>query len=167
MVIRDRIAELYEMGTTEAHTIAETLVREVQQSELRTTLGEIMPVYVRQVLSQQRMNTLSQDVPEYGQPYGEEHARPDGKPANYSAKLAGRRTWFASLLSMPTHHGPFGRCTFDELMAEAADRQEHASAVLYRAGQYEQTAHALKEHDAQCPQELPEDVIAAIWRADA
>lgn len=138
--------------------IAEEVLRRIPTRQVRVALAQALRLYVRQVNSEERISHRGEPATEAQAP-------------NRSAKVSGIRDGWQKRLRDRVHVGKgewkfLAACTYDDLLAAAAERRELAERNQAWARQYDTWARLLTEHDVKTFGDLPTEAqMSALGRA--
>ena len=132
---------------TDPRAIAEQVATSTPEQHLRAAFESLLVEHVRSILGQQRNKALSAATRQ-----------------GASAKLRGRRDWWASVLESRLYVGAgnwrmLGDCTATDLQFAAKQRREDAEREMGRARTYDTLRSALRVHRVATVAELPPDVL--------
>jgi hypothetical protein len=139
------------------HDIAGKVEPQIPDSELRSVLRHVLPVYVS--ARKERLSTITQ------QPA----ARNSGASSNRSAKVAAYQE-HARFLALdvvvgPRQHKVMAACTYNDLAYAATLRREQASANLNAAEDFDELAALLRKHKSATVSKLPKEVLSSYLDA--
>jgi hypothetical protein len=142
---------------SDPHLIATRIAEKVPAKLLRTVLIQALTEWVRVFLTQQRKNT--------------EIVRPGSRPHNPSAKVAGVREaapfWMRAIRDRcrgADRMKMICEFTIKDSIFAADERRKQARLNDAKAAQFDIITDVLKEYEAYCVGDLPEDVLASIFQ---
>lgn len=151
-LVRDVLAE---NESADPGEVAEAVMGRIPRGMVRVALAQSLRLYVRQVISETRTARPPAPTPATGK----------------SLKVAAIRDGWQRRLQDRVHVGSsewkfLADCTYDDLLAAAAERRELADRNNAWARQYAEWARLLTEHDVATFGDLPaEEQMHALGRA--
>ena len=153
-ILRTLVREVLRDSTiADPGTIADEVLRRIPRGAVRTALQQTLRLYVRQVISEERISRR------------DPNASVTTKPAR-SAKVTAIRDGWQRRLRDRVHTGKgewkfLAACTYDDLLAAAAERRELADRNNAWARTYDAWARLLSEHEVSTFGDLPVEALAA------
>ncbi len=149
MTLSQKIEELVAKDRLrDPHTIAEKLIADMNEEQLRLALEVALPTFVREVLSQVRRDTTTPTRV---------------RAAGQSTRVGAIRDWHQRLLDSVTEvNGSYkhlGECTRDDVLAIAGSRRKLAELNRRAAQKYEALATLMNDHDATTVADLPAELL--------
>jgi hypothetical protein len=145
--LRGLVREVLRSSTiADPGAVAVEVLKRIPSRMHKAALGQALRLYVRQVISEERISHRSEPAAAH-------------QPPARSAKVAGIRDGWQKRLRDRVHcNGTWkflAACTYDDLLAAAAERRQLADRNQAWARQYDAWARLLTEHDAETFGDLP------------
>ena len=153
-ILRTLVREVLRDSTiADPGTIADEVLRRIPRGAMRSALQQALRLYVRQVISEERISRANPGVPVAT------------KPAR-STKVTAIRDGWQRRLRDRVHTGKgewkfLAACTYGDLLAAAAERRELADRNSAWARTYDAWARLLPKYGVSTFGDLPVEALAA------
>lgn len=194
--LRHLIREVLDTTTmNDPHAIAPEVLRRIDASDLRSALGECLPVLVREMIRSSRNGGFLSMPPQQSTPprltlhrdpdaevmserpgsgpmasVGGNAAKKPGRSAKVAAIRAAGPKWLNDRLNTGAEPGDYkriGDCTFMDLMFAVGQRREQVARTSAAADRYERLAELVRTHGVDRVRDLPASVLAEVGGAAA
>lgn len=147
---------LTETDLADPSDVANAVLARIPEDLSRVALAQALRGYVRQVIGQARMTRPEQDTEQ----------KPTGRSWKRDALREGWRDRLHDRTHVENGWKLLAECTYEDLLAAAAERRDLAERNLASAQQYEKWASLVSEYGVETFGDLPAAVLAeALGRA--